>query len=71
MEKFRHAVRQFVTRLARAVASRRGPEREAGMTTAELLGNAALGVLALVVIWGLLQSLGVDIVTSLRSALIR
>jgi hypothetical protein len=44
---------------------------ESGMTTAELLGNAALGVLALVVIWGLLQALGVDIVNSLRSALIR
>ncbi len=44
---------------------------ETGMTTAELLGNAALGVLALVVIWGLLQALGVDIVHSLRNALIR
>jgi len=43
---------------------------ESGMTTAELLGNAALGVLALVVIWGLLQTLGVDIVKSLRDALI-
>jgi len=43
---------------------------ESGMTTAELLGNAALGVLALVVIWGLLQTLGVDIVSSLRQALI-
>ena len=43
---------------------------EAGMTTAELLGNAALGVLALVVIWGLLQALGVDIVRSLHDALI-
>ncbi|MDQ1379746.1 MAG: hypothetical protein QOG65_3297 [Actinomycetota bacterium] len=43
---------------------------ESGMTTAELLGNAALGVLALVVIWGLLQTLGVDIVMSLRDALI-
>jgi hypothetical protein len=43
---------------------------ESGMTTAELLGNAALGVLALVVIWGLLQKLGVDIVRSLRDALI-
>jgi len=50
---------------------RRTQGDESGMTTAELLGNAALGVLALVVIWGLLQSLGVDIVTSLRSALIR
>src|SRR4051794_15808068 len=45
-------------------------DNEAGMTTAELLGNAALGVLALVVIWGLLQALGVDIVNSLRSALV-
>jgi len=40
----------------------RGNRLEAGMTTAELLGNAALGVLALVVIWGLLQALGGDIV---------
>jgi hypothetical protein len=44
---------------------------EAGMTTAELLGNAALGVLALVVIWGLLQALGVDVVNMLRAALVR
>jgi hypothetical protein len=43
---------------------------EAGMTTAELLGNAALGVLALVVIWGLLQSLGVDIVNWMRTQLL-
>lgn len=47
--------------------SRRG---EAGMTTAELLGNAALGVLALVVIWGLLQTLGVDIVNWMRGQLL-
>lgn len=43
---------------------------EAGMTTAELLGNAALGVLALVVIWGALQSLGVDVVNMLRDSLL-
>jgi hypothetical protein len=43
---------------------------EAGMTTAELLGNAALGVLALVVIWGLLQALGVDIVNWMRGQLL-
>ena len=49
---------------------RRTVKNESGMTTAELLGNAALGVLALVVIWGLLQSLGVDIVTNLRDALL-
>jgi hypothetical protein len=40
------------------------------MTTAELLGNAALGVLALVVIWGLLQTLGVDIVNWMRAQLL-
>lgn len=43
---------------------------EAGMTTAELLGNAALGVLALVVIWGALQALGVDVVNMVRESLI-
>ena len=47
------------------------PKDESGMTTAELLGNAALGVLALVVIWGLLQALGVDIVNMIRDALIQ
>jgi len=40
------------------------------MTTAELLGNAALGVLALVVIWGMLQALGVDIVNWMRGQLL-
>ena len=44
---------------------------ESGMTTAELLGNAALGVLALVVIWAALQALGVDIVHMLRDALVK
>ena len=48
----------------------RGDRSEAGMTTAELLGNAALGVLALVVIWGLLQALGVDIVNWIRGQLL-
>jgi hypothetical protein len=43
---------------------------EAGLTTAELLGNAALGVLALVAIWALMQQLGVDIVNWIRSQLI-
>jgi hypothetical protein len=41
--------------------------REAGFATAELLGNAALGVAALVVIWAALQALGLDIVTWIRS----
>lgn len=43
---------------------------EEGFSTAELLGNAALGVIALVAIWGLLQALGVDIVNWIRAQLI-
>jgi hypothetical protein len=55
----------FLTRLLRERT-----RSEDGMTTAELLGNAALGVLALVVIWGLLQTLGVDIVNWMRGQLL-
>jgi hypothetical protein len=40
---------------------------EAGLATAELLGNAALGVAALVVIWAALQALGLDIVDWIRA----
>lgn len=43
---------------------------EDGFSTAELLGNAALGVIALVAIWGVLQVLGVDIVNWIRGQLI-
>lgn len=40
---------------------------EAGMTTAELLGNAALAIAALVGIWLLLQQIGVDVMTFIRA----
>jgi hypothetical protein len=40
---------------------------ERGMATAELLGNAALGIAALVVIWGALQALGLNIVDWISS----
>jgi hypothetical protein len=40
-----------------------------GMTTAELLGNAALGIAALVAIWAVLQALGLDIVNWIRGQL--
>lgn len=43
--------------------------REEGMTTAELLGNAALGIAALVAIWAVLQTLGLDVVDWIRSQL--
>jgi hypothetical protein len=48
--------------------SRKGVE-EAGMTTAELLGNAALGIAALVAIWAVLQTLGLDVVEWIRGQL--
>jgi len=44
--------------------------REEGMTTAELLGNAALGIAALVAIWAVLQTLGLDVVEWIRGQLI-
>ena len=43
--------------------------REAGMTTAELLGNAALGIAALVAIWAVMQTLGLDVVNWIRGQL--
>ena len=42
-------------------------EDETGMTTAELLGNAALAIAALVGIWLLLQQVGVDVITFIRN----
>lgn len=41
-----------------------------GLNTAELMGNAALAIAALVVIWAGLQALGVDIVDWMRTQLI-
>ncbi len=61
-----------VNRLMIAISglSARVHEEEDGFSTAELLANAALGVIALVVIWGLLQTLGVDIVDMIRGRLV-
>ena len=43
--------------------------QERGLSTAELLGNAALAVVALLAIWALLQTLGTDIVGWIRNQL--
>jgi hypothetical protein len=51
------------------VRMRSTAEAEDGMTTAELLGNAALGIAALVAIWAVLQALGLDIVNWIRGQL--
>lgn len=62
-------LRRIVTRVVGSVTSRRAPEPEAGMTTAELLGNAALGIAALVAIWAVMQTLGLDVVDWIRGQL--
>ncbi len=63
-------MRTCFARLARLAAAVPGLlRREDGMTTAELLGNAALGVAALVAIWAVLQTLGLDVVDWMRSQL--
>ncbi|MGH8873210.1 MAG: hypothetical protein ACRDWS_14700 [Acidimicrobiia bacterium] len=41
-----------------------------GLNTAELMGNAALAIAALVVIWAALEALGLDIVGWIRTELI-
>jgi hypothetical protein len=68
-----HTIRRIIQRVSRRLGerftARRGPEPEAGMTTAELLGNAALGIAALVAIWAVMQTLGLDVVEWIRGQL--
>src|SRR5690606_4006622 len=54
--------------LLRAVIGRIRSE-EAGFSTAELLGNAALGIAALVLIWGLLTNVGSSVMEFITNAL--
>jgi hypothetical protein len=46
---------------------RRIENDERGLSTAELLGNAALAIAALVVIWAALEALGLEVVEWIRS----
>ena len=46
---------------------RRIESDERGLSTAELLGNAALAIAALVVIWAALEALGLEVVEWIRS----
>lgn len=43
---------------------------ESGFSTVELLGNAALGVIALVGIWAALKAVGVDVVNLIKQKII-
>jgi hypothetical protein len=49
---------------------RRARDDERGLSTAELLGNAALAIAALVVIWGVLEALGVEVVAWIRTQIL-
>jgi hypothetical protein len=69
MQSIRSVFRRVVRRLIVSVTSWRDPQPEAGMTTAELLGNAALGIAALVAIWAVMQTLGLDVVDWIRGQL--
>ncbi|HUH06480.1 MAG TPA: hypothetical protein VML96_01615 [Egibacteraceae bacterium] len=43
---------------------------ESGFSTAELLGNAALGIAALVAVWALLEALGVQVVAWITAQIV-
>ena len=68
LRRFDHFVRAVLLGLQRLAPPTR-LAREDGMTTAELLGNAALGIAALVAIWGVLQALGMDVMVWIRGQL--
>lgn len=61
---------RLLVKLRSIPAGVRELRREDGLSTAELLGNAALAIAALVVIWGLLQALGVDVVDWIRTKIL-
>lgn len=63
-----HLTTAVSARLAELAA--RVHEEEDGFSTAELLGNAALGIVALVVIWGALQALGVNVIEMISENLL-
>jgi hypothetical protein len=58
----------LVRRLADAIRRLNSDQR--GLSTAELLGNAALAIAALVVIWGVLEALGVEVVEWIRTQIL-
>ena len=69
MQSIRSTTRRLACRLVELITAWRSPDPEAGMTTAELLGNAALGIAALVAIWAVMQTLGLDVVDWIRGQL--
>ena len=68
MKKGESAMYGLFGRVARIIGALHRDER--GLNTAELMGNAALAIAALVVIWVALEALGLDIVEWIRSQLL-
>lgn len=62
------AMQELIGRLVRVIELAHRDER--GLNTAELMGNAALAIGALVVIWAALELLGVDVVNWIRGELL-
>lgn len=61
--------RQSDIEVVGAVPSADERASERGMATAELLGNAALGIAALMAIWAVLQAVGIDVMEWIRAQL--
>lgn len=68
MKKGESAMCGLFGRVARIIRAVHRDER--GLNTAELMGNAALAIAALVVIWAALELLGVDVVNWIRGQLL-
>ena len=61
-------MQRFKVRVTRLMRSLHHDER--GLNTAELMGNAALAIGALVVIWAALEALGLDVVNWISTQLL-
>lgn len=61
-------MQQLIERVSRFIRVAHRDER--GLNTAELMGNAALAIGALVVIWAALEALGLDVVNWIGSQLL-
>lgn len=61
-------MQQLIGRIVELVRVAHRDER--GLNTAELMGNAALAIGALVVIWAALELLGVDVVNWIRGQIL-
>lgn len=68
MDRRREQMSEIMREVAITVRSLHRDER--GLNTAELLGNAALAIAALLVIWGALEAAGVEVVEWIRTQIL-